>query len=209
MKLTAIDPNLDLAKSYSGVERAKGVHMSDLYNSFYERKEPKRYAKRTGDKPLELFELGMALEEMLEERLILAEGSQRPEPLITGEGIHYSPDLIIMNHVDPFRLGEIKLTFMSTKGAVWKIGQTTPGLDPKFDKYFTQMKCYCKHLGTRFARLYVFFVNEAAPWGNQKGALRCWDIEFTQHEIDEEWDIIWRHAKSEGLLKGLKRQGRS
>jgi hypothetical protein len=204
MKLLAIDPHLDLAKSYGGVERATGVHMSDLYNHFYAAKEPKRYAKKAGEEqPTNLFGLGMALEEMLEERLILAEGSQRPEPLITPEGIHYSPDLIIMNHIDPFRLGEIKLTFMSTKGAPWVPGTSYNSLDPKFDKYFTQMKCYCKHLGTRHARLYAFFVNEAAPWGDQKRALRCWDVEFTQHEIDEEWQMIYRHAKKEGLLKGL------
>jgi len=57
----------------------------------------------------------------------------------------------------------------------------------------------CKAFGTRYARLYVFFVPEAIK--AKGGALRAWDLTFTQRELDEEWDTIFRHARAEGLLK--------
>lgn len=213
MKIVAIEHGLDLAQNF-GAPRPGGVHMSDLYNDYYKKIQPKRYKGWSGtQRPVDLWEAGMVFEDMLEEGLtrriigaqekqtgLLGEGSGRPEPMQTDEGIWFSPDLLIFNHVT--RTGEIKLTFMSTKGAPWELGAVYTGFDAKFDKYFTQMKCYCKHLGTRYARLYAFFVR-----GDYKGpnpVLRAWDIEFTQHELDEEWDLMWRHAKSAGLLKGLR-----
>jgi hypothetical protein len=176
--------------------------MSDLYGHYYAKLYPKRYGLG-GPLPLEKFELGMAFEEMLEkglkERLVLAEGSGRPGEFVTEEGIIYSPDLLIFN--GSTRVGEIKLTFMSTKGAPWKLGETYDAFDEKFEKWFCQMKLYCRAIGTTHARLYAFFVR-----GDYKGneqVLRAWNVEFTQHELDEEWDTIYRHAKAEGLLVKL------
>ena len=203
MIITAIDHGLDLAQGF-GSPRSPGRHMSDLYGAYYKALDPKRFGQ-DGPLPLEKFELGMAFEEMLElgirHRLSLAIGQKedigRPGEFVTVDhGIAYSPDLLIFNGAT--RLGEIKLTFMSTKGAPWQLGKSYTGFDEKFDKYFTQMKCYCKHLGITHARLYVFFVR-----GDYKGndqVLRAWDIEFTQHEIDEEWDMIVRFAQQAGLL---------
>jgi hypothetical protein len=181
--------------------------MSDLYGDFYAKIDPKRFGKR-GDNPLVKFELGMAFEEMLEEglkkRLAAAEGRDghasigRPGEFVTvDEGIIYSPDLLIFN--GSTILGEIKLTFMSMRGLPVELGKTVDGFDPKFDKWFTQMKCYCKHLGTRCARLYALFVLGDYR-KNREPTLLAWDIEFTQAEIDEEWNAILRHAKREKLL---------
>jgi hypothetical protein len=201
MRIVPIEHGLTLAQGF-GAPRSPGVHMSDLYGHYYAKLDPKRYGKG-GPLPLEKFELGMAFEEMLEEglkkRLALAEGSGRPGEFVTEEGIIYSPDLLIFNGTT--RLGEIKLTFLSTKGAPWKLGDVYDHFDPKFDRYFTQMACYMKHLGTRYARLYCFFVR-----GDYKGneqVLHAWDIEMTQAEIDDEWDTIYRHAKAEKLLVKL------
>lgn len=198
MKIVAIEHGLDLAQSF-GSTRTPGIHLSDLYNHYYKKLDPKRYG-RPGPLPLPLFELGMAWEEMLEaglkQRLMLAEGSGRPGEFVTETGIIFTPDLLIFN--GSTRVGEIKLTFMSTKGAPWSPGKVYTEFDPKFDKYFTQMKCYCFHLGTTHARLYAFFPREACFGG--KCELRAWDVTFTQHELDEEWDTIYRHAKAENLL---------
>ena len=132
---------------------------------------------------------------------MLAEGSGRPGSLsvdIDGHEVFYSPDLLIFNHTT--RLGEIKLTFMSPKGHFpWKPGAVYDGFGSKADKWLSQIKLYCKCLGTRDARLYAFFVPEAIKATGK--ALRAWDIRFTQREIDEEWDTIMRHVRAEGLLK--------
>jgi hypothetical protein len=159
--------------------------MSDLYNSLYEKLEPKRFDKST-PMPMEKIEAGLALEEVLEEglkkRLI-----ERSGEFFTEEGIIYSPDLIITN--SHLRLGEIKLTWMSIRNGI---------TDPKFAKWFTQMACYCYHLQTPYARLYTFFVN-----GNYKPmspCIKCWDIEFTGQELRDQWNAVRNHAKAEGLL---------
>src|SRR6266581_2458787 len=193
MRIIPIEHGLDLAQSFGSV-RTPGVHMSDLYNHYFQKLDPKRF-KHNGPLPLALFELGMAWEEMLEEglkqRLVLTEGSGRPGEFVTEEGIIYSPDLLLFN--GSTRVGEIKLTFMSTKGAPWKLGAVYDSLDPKFDKWLCQMRLYCRAIGTKHARLYAFFPREACFGG--KCELRAWDIDFTQHELDEEWDTIYRHAK--------------
>lgn len=115
-----------------------------------------------------------------------------------GGGIWYSPDLAIFNRVN--RIGEIKLNSMSAKGIPHKIGQKYDGFDKKFNKYFTQMKNYCYHSGTRFARLYSFSVREFVNF-NEKLIFRAWDIEFSQRELIEEWEWVLGHAREEGLLK--------
>jgi hypothetical protein len=203
MKIIPIEHGLDLAQGF-GAPRSPGVHMSDLYGSLYHELEPKRF-KKGGPLPVEKFELGMAFEEMLEEGLRTRipkaieqrEEVLRPGEFVTDEGVIYSPDLLIFNGVT--RLGEIKLTFMSTKGFPWKLGEVYTGFDQKADKYFTQMKCYCHHLKTYYARLYAFFVR-----GDYKGndqVFRAWDIEFTARECREEWEWVLDHGKKAGLLK--------
>ena len=204
MRVVCIDHGLDLTQSF-GEPRPKGLHMSDFYNSYHAALNPKKYGSRGGD-PTDLWTLGMCFEDMLEaglkRRAVLAEGSGRPNGLsvdIDGHEVHYSPDLLIFNGTT--RVGEIKLTFMSPKGDFpWMLGKVYDGFGPKADKYLTQIKLYCKCVGTRHARLYAFFVPEAIRATGR--ALRCWDITFTQHELDEEWDTIMRHVKAEGLLHG-------
>lgn len=115
-----------------------------------------------------------------------------------GGGIFYSPDLLIFNKVT--RLGEIKLNSMSAKGIPWKLGEKYDGFDKKFDKYLCQMKCYCHHLGTPFARLYSFSIREMVNF-NDRQIFRAWDIRFTQRELVEEWEFVLHNARHEGLVK--------
>jgi hypothetical protein len=145
MRVTPVDPGIDL--TFNTSERTIGkVHMSDIYNDYYARVEPKRYA---GDIPIEMREAymgaGMAFESFLEKALKdrLA-NTDRPGELVDAEhGILFSPDLIIFNHV--IRVGEIKLTWMSTKGVPREEGN---GFPPRFDKYITQMANYCHAVET-------------------------------------------------------------
>lgn len=210
------DQQLTLAAPTEGYVRTPGIHMSDLYGSYYKALDPKRYDKRDADgNPLPFdqcrMEMGSAFEEALEpvirKRIITAErpgeyATQhardcvhvrirvRPgdAPCPCGAGIIYTPDHFLFNGV--FRLGEFKLTWMSIGKGI---------RDRKFDKWFCQMKLYCYHLGTPYARLYAFFVcgdyTDMSPMFPPP-----WDIEFTQKELQEEWFNVLRHGRKKGLL---------
>ena len=198
MTITPIEHGLDLA--ISRAYRSPGLHMSDIYNRFYQDSEPKRFKKGVAPDPLHL-EMGLSMEAVMEEGL-KRRLAERPGEFTTPEGVIFSPDLLIYNHV--LRVGEIKLTWMSEREVVEAWG-TEPGaiktfatVPQKFRKWFTQLMNYNHALGTPYARLYSAFVN-----GNYKGSgptLRAWDIEFTQRELDEEHDMLFRYARREGML---------
>lgn len=181
-------------KPVDGYVRAPGLHMSDIYNAAYKQFDPKRYDKRddNGD-PLGFdflkMVLGTAFETKLEEWLAEHYLGQRPGEFTTPEGIIYSPDYLFFEDGECI-LGEFKLTWYSTRGAP---------TDPKFDKWFTQMKLYCYHLGITRARLFVLFVNADYP-REPKPTLMAWEIEFTPRELADEWSLIKRIAIKEGLL---------
>ena len=216
----------DVTKALASLtKRSPGRHMSELYGSYYAKTQPKRYAKKQGDTPPhERFGAGMALEEMLELGLKARVNTQKQEEFIRpgefetahtdecerskkkrtkgcgcacGGGVLFSPDLSIFNGVN--RTGEIKLHSMSHKGAPHKVGNTYNGLDPKFDKFFTQLKVYNYHLGTPYGRLYSFSMREMVYF-NEPSILLAWDIEFTEQEMWEEWELMRRHGVAEGLL---------
>lgn len=131
MKIVPVKHGLEDIIGVSTAPRTVGLHMSEIYNDLYQDLEPKRYIK--GSKPDVLrMEAGLAFEDMLEEGLKrrLA-GSERPGEFTTEEGILYTPDLIIFN--GETRLGEIKLTWMSSKEVPRELAN---GFPPKFDKYF-------------------------------------------------------------------------
>jgi hypothetical protein len=211
---------LILSAPTEGYVRSPGLHMSDLYGSLYKELDPKRFDKRDAQgNPLPFDELRMelgstfeeALEPILRKRVITAE---RPGEFVTqhavdcvhtrtpvaigdapcscGAGVIYSPDHFLFNGV--FRLGEFKLTWMGIGKGI---------RDPKFDKWFTQMKVYCYHLGTPYARLYAFFVN--GDYSDMSPQFPPpWDIEFTQKEMFEEWMALVRHGRKKGMFDAGK-----
>jgi len=218
--------NWDMTKALASLtQRSPGRHMSELYGAYYAKTQPKRYATKQEDTPPhERWGVGMALEEMLELGLKARVKSQNTEEIIRpgefetqhtddctrperkrtkgcgcrcGGGVLFSPDLCIFNGVD--RTGEIKLHSMSHKGAPHKVGETYNGLDPKFDKFFTQLMVYDYHLGTPFGRLYSFSMREMVQF-NEPKILLAWDITFSAQEMREEWEIIRNHGVAEGLL---------
>lgn len=75
---------------------------------------------------------------------------------------------------------EVKLT--------WKSTNTVGNIEAQW-MWLAQIKAYCKGLNTRFAFIHVYFVN-----GDYKYPLRplmkIWEIEFTQDEIEENWDLL-------------------
>ena len=123
------------------------------------------------------FELGNALEHAICERL----HEQYPNRyLIPGEleldGLFGTPDLI---DIEDWADEEIKLAWMSS------------GHEPDSEKmwrYWTQVKAYCKMMGTNIGRLRVCFIN-----GDYKGvgpSYRFWECEFSDEELDENWAML-------------------
>lgn len=190
MKITPLPNDLDLLKS--DLVRSPGLHMSDIYSDLYMDLEPTRFVRGAPKDPVRM-SMGFNLEVMLEEGL-RRRMATRPEELLTREGIAFSPDLLIHNHV--MRVGEIKLTWMSSREVP---REPANGFPPKFDKYFTQVKSYAYHLETNYARLYILFVNGdyTHPF---KPEILCWDVEFTDRELKENWDLLLSHAKRKGML---------
>lgn len=177
----------------SSGHRTAGLHISEIYNDLFQKLEPKRYDKSRPMDPLRL-EMGLLFESILEEGLKAKfQGGKRPGELVTEEGIIYSPDLIIFDR--SVRLGEIKLTWMSSR----EVPRTVEnGLPSKFDKYICQMKAYCYHLDTRDARLIALFVN--GDYTVHAPELLGWDLEFSQRELDENWRMLLNHARHTKML---------
>lgn len=169
------------------------VHMSDIYGRYYEVVNPRKPNKFISEAQSLYFEAGLAFEQLLEEALKKRLGGERPGELTTEEGIVYSPDLIIFDTA--CRLGEIKVTWLSNKEVP---REPSNGFPPKFEKYFTQMACYCHALETPYARLIAFFVN--ADYKPPRPELLAWDVEFTKRELDENWRKMMNVARSEGML---------
>lgn len=193
MKVTPFDHGLDLNKPTEGYIRSPGLHASDLYGSFYKKFDPKRYDKRDKDgnpTPMDYVKmsLGTSFEEMLERALAERLLGERPGEFVSDEGIIYSPDYLFFEPTEII-LGEFKCSWYSSKNAPF---------DPKFDKWMTQIKLYSYWLQLTKARLYVLFVN--GDYKPPSPILLSWVIEFTPRELTDEYNMIMRHAKAEGIL---------
>lgn len=75
---------------------------------------------------------------------------------------------------------EVKATYKSIK--------TVGDLSNQW-MWLAQMKAYCKGRNTRYARMHTLFI-----CGDYKfpiiPVLKVWDLEFTQAEIDENWELL-------------------
>lgn len=208
MRLKEIAHGLTLARPTEGYVRSAGVHASDLYGAFYRDHDPARYDKKDAKGqaiPMDLtkLEMGTSFEEVLEPAIRLRLFGDRPGEFIfhldecPGEGsewckehcVIYSPDYLFEESDGELVLGEFKLTWYSMRGAP---------TDKKFAKWWSQIKLYCHWLGLRRARLFVLFVN--GDYTPPSPSLRAWEAVFTTQELQDEFDMIARHARRKGLL---------
>lgn len=112
------------------------------------------------------------------------------------DGIYASPDaesvdsVIITNGSPRWEqiVHEVKATYKSSK---------QDGRDRDMTKewmWLTQIKAYCKGLGTRFARLHVLYICGDYSYPIRP-ILKEYAIEFEQEEIDRSWELLLDYAK--------------
>ena len=186
MDITAVTPELDLTPP--DPTRLPGLHVSDLYNSFY-RAQQSESEPPYEPNPLKMA-LGLAWEAHLE-RCLHRQGipATRPPGYQLPDGLCFSPDLLITDdHV--LRVGEMKLTWMSSG---------YPLTDPRFDRWLTQAKTYCYHLKTNLARIYALHVNGDYRKSRNPQFL-VHDLCFSQQELDDNWERLLQHGRSQQLL---------
>ncbi len=168
--------------------RSPGCHVSQIISSI-----DKKYGKLKGrtdidEKPDEYWNnyrlAGFLIERAFRE-LLTDLNLTRPGE-ITMDGIHMTPDFL---DTEKYIIEEFKATWRSA-------GHEIDG--PQFESWFMQIKAYCKALGCLKARLRVFFMN--GDYKPRIPLIRAWDIEFTQQELDRNWDLLVAHAKAEGML---------
>ena len=188
MIITPDSRSLDFSKS--DLIRSQGLHASDIYGALYARLDPKRY-DYAGPPNYLLMSLGSAWEAQLE-YLLIENGvvAHRPGELLSPEGIWYSPDLIIQN--GETRVGEIKLTSM---GFDELPTEETSSLPPKFEKYQTQMMLYAYWLELQHG--WLGMVSIRRPYAPE---FRAYNIEWTERELQSNYQMCINFAKSEGML---------
>lgn len=214
MKIEPIEHGLVLNQPTEGYVRSPGLHMSDIYNSLFKGLDPKRFDKGTGPDVLAM-DYGSSFEEALEEAVAhyfakrSTGGSDRPGEYAcladgrivkvgTPKSIIFSPDHFFYNGVT--RLGEFKSTRMTIGGGITQ---------EKFDKWFCQMKAYGKPLKMPDQRLIALFINGHGKWKDHKvpglgllpsgPLLLAWDLKFTQRELDDNWNMLMRHARKKRM----------
>jgi hypothetical protein len=90
-----------------------------------------------------------------------------------------------------FRINEFKLTKKSSRDIG---GSDTLLLGRKWWMWVTQIKGYCMAWGTRWARLHIMFLNgDYTKSGVTAPQYRIFDIEFSEYEIADNWQMILAH----------------
>ena len=217
MRIRAVEHGIVLAQNEPGFERAEGLHVSAIYGRLLKKLDPKRFGNWTGPGHVEEYdftrmELGMSFEPVIERELKrrvtqnLPGGAWRPEPFVhmvqspsTGLWVplHYSPDLFCDDDGDVI-LGEIKLTWMSNRQFRFP-PEGANHVDPKYDKWFIQIKAYCYMLGMTKCRLYVYWV--CGDYTDKSPEFRYhYDIEFSARELHDNWNMLINFADEQEML---------
>jgi len=162
-------------------KREDGYHLSTVVKSLQD--AAGLGYKGTGFNDMELTaEIGLLWERALS-RIMGEKFASRP-PQICEDNIWMSPDGIGPDPEDevPLVVEEYKCTWQSTKRSP---------LDNFY--YMAQVKSYCRAVGTTVAIMRIFHI-----MGDYKGSgpiYRVARIRFTQHELDQNWNMITNHLK--------------
>jgi hypothetical protein len=168
--------------------RSEGKHLSDIITDLGEEVFGLKGAgKDTPSEETRLqWEKGFVWEEALShgfgDRL-----ADRPGEIVC-DGVACSPDGVTVDEEGNVVVEEYKCTAMSsskTPDAIWR--------------WRTQAAAYCYVLGATRAIFRVFYLN-----GDYKGSgpqYRVFQLDWSQAEIDENWAMVWSHAKRKGWVE--------
>jgi len=189
----------------SGIIRSIAVEMGILKQELAEEAGLSDIREITDQTHLLRILIGIAWEEFYIGKVLKSEGILDHPGEVELDGIHMSPDgesldVIITRKPACFtkkyqggledqsrthagkalRVHEIKATYKSTN---------TVGDMSKEWMYLTQLKAYCKGRGTRYGELHILFLCGDYSYPI-KPLLRRWQLEFTQHELDSNWELL-------------------
>ena len=183
------DPAIILGPADLQHVRSQSVHLSAIYRDL-----EAQFAKQRNDLTEEELNhyrsMGFLWEWTIERAL--AESLQDWACFRPGEveldGIVGSPDLV-----------DFQLEMVVDTKATWRSARKLDALEKYFWPWLVQLKGYAKMLKFRKGRLLVFCVN--GYYKPPRPCIRCFNLEWTQREIDENWSMITTHARRKGWVK--------
>lgn len=179
--------------------RSLGVHVTDLIALVIKKIDPDLYAAEYDPLTRENWMHAGFLWERVLTRVFQPDHALRASELYV-DGVYLTPDWIEYedNGVVPMLLvGESKATWKTARG----FDQPTPaaGLDMiKFLAWKLQIMAYCYAVQMLAARLHVLFIN--GEYRPEIPEVRSYLLEFAQHELDENWQMLLNTGKKAGLL---------
>lgn len=196
MILTELKPPDLTALTTQYTERTEGLHLSRITHDILCNIDPKRYTEREGGPNYMNFLMGLMYERALEMAWMDMERRTRPGLIRPGElmldGIIGTPDAYDTYVGVP---EEYKCTKKSIR---------QPITDRKFMHYWWQLKAYAKMMGVTSGHLWVLFINGdySKDYDDPKASytIKGWRADWSQLEIDENWDFIVKHAVRRGWL---------
>jgi hypothetical protein len=173
------------------------IHLGQIIHHLYAKIEGKSAEKPVGDALTSMnikMSIGVAFEYLLERVLSLVYPSTKLVKLesICEDGIWMTPDRY---DVEEELVEEWKATWFSSKKAA-----TTKELVDHFWYWQIQIRAYCRAMKVKKAKLRVWFINgNYAP--PRPIPPRTFYFEFTDQDLDENWEMVLRTAKEIGLFK--------
>lgn len=184
----------------SPTPRSKGVHVSSIIRCIATDMgilkpewvdEPTLADVRVISDPVAITRIciGLAWEEWYIPQILAAQGVEKHPGEMFKDEIYMSPDGLQAGGVLTLSKGSVRTPpVIHEVKATYKSINTVGDLKQQW-LWLTQIKAYCKGAGTRYARLHVLFICGDYKWPLQPSA-RAWDLEFTQKEIDSNWELI-------------------
>jgi hypothetical protein len=168
--------------------RTPGLHQSAIIKDLLIHTNPQRFGQDPDAFTLPRFLFGFMLENLLGTELMRqyypkSRSRILLQPEIEYDGILMTPDLFNLSR---WRLGEFKATWISS---------ANPIAGPRFWHWIVQIKGYLKALGARDCDLAVFHV--CGDWRPaQPIQPKLYRLRFSQAEIDQNWNMLLKHART-------------
>lgn len=180
-------------------ERSPGLHLSQITGDILIGLDPDRYGEKGGGPAWMNFWAGLLFERIIERAWISKEMEQDTDIIRPGEvnldGVCGTPDAWRLSRGRP---AEFKCTKKSCRQDI---------TDIKFWHYWVQVKAYAKMLGVNTGELHVLFVNGNYSRDDKDPesgyVIKSWEDEWTDQQLDENWNMLLNHARSRGWLKAV------